>query len=112
MTRIGTMRQRIMVQKHTVVVDAIGNHTSAWVDYHTCFSYVNLASGNEYGISPETVSEDTLVFVIRWCRKLQKLNGKEYRILFNGNVYNISCVDDMQFRHETLKLTAAKEQRG
>lgn len=113
MTQIGTMRQRITLQEHTVTVDAIGNRTPAWVDFYSCFAYVNLvASGKEYGSSPETVSEDTLKFVIRWCRKLRKLNSKEYRVVFSGCIYNISCVDDVQFRHQTLKLTATKEARG
>lgn len=112
MVKIGTMRQRITLQEHRTVVDGIGNHTSSWEDFHSCFAYVNLSSGKEYGPVPETVSEDTLVFVIRWCRKLKNLNSQEYRISYAGAFYNITCVDDVQFRHEKLKLTAEKLKRG
>lgn len=109
---IGSMNRRITIQKHTTRVDAIGNHTSAWEDYYSCSAYVNLASGREYGFAPETVSEDTLTFVVRWCRKLAQLNSKEYRICFEGRPYDIIVADDVQFRHEKLKLTAKRTPRG
>jgi SPP1 family predicted phage head-tail adaptor len=108
---IGSMNRRITIQKHTTAVDAIGNHTSEWSDFHSCFSYVNLSSGREYGSAPDTVSEDTLVFTVRWCRKLSGINSKEYRIVYGGQDYDITIVDDVQFRHEKLKLTAKRVER-
>lgn len=105
---IGSMRQRITLQEHRTVVDGIGNHTSEWVDCHSCFAYVNLASSSENGTQPAVRSEDILTFIIRWCRKLESLNSKEYRISFAGNFYNITCVVDVQFGHRKLKLTAKR----
>lgn len=32
-------------------------------------------------------------------------------LLFGGNIYNIITVDDVQFRHEKLKLIAQRESR-
>ena len=63
-------------------------------------------------ISIETLSEDTLVFILRWCEKLREINKKQYRILFENGVYNIICVDDVQFTHKKLKLTAVRKIRG
>ena len=60
----------------------------------------------------ETGTEDTLVFILRWCEKLREINKKQYRILFENEVYNIICVDDVQFTHKKLKLTAVREIRG
>lgn len=108
---IGAMNRRITIQKHEVLVDSIGNHTSKWSDFYSCFSYVNLASGREYGSAPDTVSEDTLVFTIRWCRKISDMNSKEYRIAYGGQNYDITVIDDVQFRHEKLKLTAKRIER-
>ena len=105
---IGSMRQRITLQEHKTVVDGIGNHISKWVDFHSCFAYVNLASGNENGTQPAVRSEDILTFIIRWCKKLENLNSKEYRISFGGHFYNITCVDDVQFGHRKLKMTGKK----
>ena len=44
---IGSMRQRIILQKHILHTDEIGNHQSHWEKFYSCFAYVNLASGKE-----------------------------------------------------------------
>ena len=51
------------------------------------------------------------MFEVRWCERLRDLDSTKYRILFGGSIYNITCVDDVQFRHEKLKLTAQRERR-
>lgn len=43
---------------------------------------------------------------------MREINKKQYRILFENEVYNIICVDDVQFTHKKLKLTAVREIRG
>ena len=43
---IGSMRQRIILQKHILHTDEIGNHQSHWENLFM-FAYVNLASGKE-----------------------------------------------------------------
>lgn len=107
---IGAMRHRIKIQKSAVAVDAVGNHISSWTDFYSCWAEVNKASGREYGVNPETISEDTLVFRVRWCSKISALNSKEYRIIYDNLVYNISAPpDDIQFRHEQYKITATLE---
>ena len=108
---IAKLRSRITIQHSEVVTDAIGNHTNVWVDYWSCAADANLASGKEYGAAGLTLGSDTLVFEVRWCERLRELNSTKFRILFGGNIYNITCVDDVQFRHEKLKLTAQRERR-
>ena len=108
---ISKLRSRITIQRSEVVKDAIGNHTNTWVDYWSCAAYANLASGKEYGAAGQTLDSDTLVFEVRWCERLRDLDATRFRILFGGNIYNITCVDDVQFRHEKLKLTAQRERR-
>ena len=108
---ISKLRSRITIQRSEVATDAIGNHLSVWVDYWSCAAYANLASGKEYGAAGQTLDSDTLVFEVRWCERLRDLDATRFRILFGGNIYNITCVDDVQFRHERLKLTAQRERR-
>lgn len=108
---ISKLRSRITIQRSEVATDAIGNHLSVWVDYWSCAAYANLASGKEYGADGQTLGSDTLVFEVRWCERLRDLDATRFRILFGGNIYNITCVDDVQFRHEKLKLTAQRERR-
>ncbi len=108
---ISKLRSRITIQQAMVQKDAIGNHTNAWKDFYSCAAYANLASGKEYGAAGQTLGSDTLVFEVRWCERLRDLDGTKFRILFGGNLYNIVTVDDVQFRHEKLKLTAQRERR-
>ena len=108
---ISKLRSRITIQRVVVQTDAIGNHANAWVDYWSCAAYANLASGKEYGAAGQTLGSDTLVFEVRCCERLRDLDSTKFRVLFGGNIYNITCVDDVQFRHERLKLTAQREGR-
>lgn len=108
---ISKLRSRITIQHSEVVTDTIGNHTNAWVDYWSCAAYANLASGKEHGAAGQTLSSDTLVFEVRWCERLRELDSTRFRILFCGSIYNIVTVDDVQFRHEKLKLIAQRERR-
>ena len=108
MMEVGSMRQRITIQKATVTTDEIGNRKNTWADHHSCFAYVNLSSGKEYGAAGQTLPSDTLVFTIRWCKKLEGMDCSQYRILFSGRIYNLLTVDDVQFRHQRLKLTGER----
>ena len=108
---ISKLRSRITIQHSEVVKDTIGNHINTWTDFYSCSAYANLASGKEYGAAGQTLGTDTLVFEVRWCERLRDLDSIRFRILFGGSVYNITCVDDVQFRHEKLKLTAQRERR-
>ena len=108
---IAKLRSRITIQHSEVVTDAIGNHANAGVDYGACAAYAHLASGKWYGAAGQTLGSDTLVVEVRWCERLRDLDATRFRILFGGNIYNITCVDDVQFRHEKLKLTAQRERR-
>ena len=42
---IAGLRVRITIQKNTTAVDRIGNHTSVWTDFFSCFI-------NQSGIKP------------------------------------------------------------
>lgn len=102
---IGRMRSRITIQKAVPVSDDIGNRTNEWRDYRSCFAFVNLASGKEYTAAAQTLNGDTLVFVLRWCEDLKDLDPTRFRIVFGGRLFNITCVDDVLFRHESIKIT-------
>ena len=108
---VGTMRSRITLQKATLSVDEVGNHINAWADYHSCFAVANLVSGKEYAVAGQVQNGDTLQFVIRWCGKLRDLNTTQYRIVFQGDLYNIINVDEVLFRHESLKLIGERVRR-
>lgn len=105
----------ITVQKHTVVVDAIGNHTNAWEDYYTCHATASGENGSVKGSEDETagttVDHGHVDFTVRYCRKLEPLTTDEYRVLFNGQVFDIIGLDHMNFKRKCLKLRCKKVRR-
>ena len=38
---IARLKERITIEKLTVKVDEIGNHTNGWEDYYSCYAYAN-----------------------------------------------------------------------
>ena len=112
---IARLKVRITIEKLTVKVDEIGNHTNGWEDYYSCYAYANLAAGKTAGqeqeVAGQTIASDSYTFMVRYCAALSDMDSDHYRILFEGGIYNITLVDDFQFRHKTLKLTATKVRR-
>lgn len=108
---IAKMRSKITIQKATVSTDNIGNRKNTWADYYSCSAYANLTSGKEYAEAGQTISSDKITFTVRYCNALSALTTDGYRIVFQGELYNITCIDDYMFRHETLKLNAERIQR-
>ena len=99
---IELMRERIMIQKSSTKKDGTGNHTLAWSDHYKCYSYVNNLSGKEYWEAKQ---------VIRYCSEVSALDTEHFRILFRGNIYNITFVDNVQYKNKTVKIRAALAKR-
>lgn len=108
---IEKMCERITIQKSTTGNDKNGNHTLVWENYYECSAYVNNLSGKEYWAAAEVNAQDEVNFIIRYCDKVSELTSDHYRIIFRGNIYNISFVDNVQYKNKTVKLRAARVKR-
>ena len=108
---IELMRERIMIQKSSTKKDGTGNHALVWSDYYKCYSYVNNLSGKEYWEAKQVNAETELDFVIRYCSGVSALDTEHFRIQFRGNIYNITFVDNVQYKNKTVKIRAALAKR-
>lgn len=108
---IAGLRVRITIQKNITVIDSIGNHTSAWEDYFSCWATATTAGGSETEEAGHTVEGDSLDFTVRWSSEIAAVNAKEYRILLAGRIYNITGIDDMGFRHNSRKFYSSLVER-
>ncbi|MCD8382787.1 MAG: phage head closure protein [Clostridiales bacterium] len=109
--KISLLNERLTIQKNSVVIDSVGNHKNEWTDYFSCYTYA-AASGyqqKEQQAAGITVLDDGLVFTVRYCSELSDLDSTHYRVLFQGEPYNITAVDRMNYQHKTLKITCEKE---
>ena len=109
---LGEWKDRIIIQKSVAGNDKAGNHILSWVDYYTCHAYVNNLSGKEYWEAAQLNAEKEVFFLIRYCSEVKEIDTEHFRILFRGQVYNITFIDNVKYQNKTIKLRAALEKRG
>lgn len=101
---IARLRVRITIQKNETAVDRIGNHTSAWADWFSCWAAAVTGGGSETENAAHTEEGDKLDITVRWSGETAAVNSKEYRILLNGRIYNITGIDEMGFKKNSRKF--------
>lgn len=105
------LNQKITVQKNAVTVDAIGNHINRWEDFYTCSATVSGESPSESTSAGTVVDNTKADFTLRWCQKVSEITSDGYRIVFQGEIYNILGIDHMNFKKKSMKLKCQKVRR-
>lgn len=108
---LGEWKERIMIQKSTPGTDKAGNHVLTWMDHYTCSAYVNNLSGKEYWEAAQVNAQKEIYFLIRHCSETAGMDTEHYRILFRGQIYNITFLDNVKYQNKILKLRASLEKR-
>ena len=55
--------------------------------------------------------EKEVFFLIRYCSEVKEIDTEHFRIIFRGQVYNITFIDNVKYQNKTIKLRAALEKR-
>lgn len=106
----GAYREPVRIEKSSFTEDGIGNRLSVWSEYYKGYAYMNNLSGSEYWEAAQTQSQNTVMFVLRYHPLLGAMNTKGYRIVHRGREYDITSIDNVQYKNETIKIRAtAKE---
>ena len=108
---IALLNVKITIQKSSVTVDNIGNHTAKWEDFYSCFATVSNESPGENTAAGVVVDNSKIDFTLRWCDKISELDSINFRIIFNNDIYNISGIDHMNFRKKSVKLKCERVER-
>ena len=58
-----------------------------------------------------TVADFDIAFTIRFCKRAAEVTADGFRILFQGEVYNIVAVDHMNYTKKVLKFRCEKARR-
>ncbi|MBQ9687424.1 MAG: phage head closure protein [Oscillospiraceae bacterium] len=109
--KIELLNVMIEIQKNSTVTDRYANHRSEWIPYYTCYATASAESPKESSEAGLIVDGSKIDFTIRHCKKAAAISGKEYRILFQGQTYNILGVDHMNFKRKSLKFHCQREDR-
>lgn len=114
----GAYNRRITIQKRKTERGRNLITQEAWEDYYTNYAYMNKLSGSEFWAAAEVASQSTVRFTMRWHEKLEAVNTKDFRIVVgkkedaqgtsNVRIFNITNVDDVKFRHESVKLSGVE----
>ena len=105
---IAALRIPVTFQKNAVTKDKYGNHTASWSDYFKCYATIGTQTGSESNgevINPE----ESLDFTCRWCSELAAVESTKYRILAEGKTYNITYVNPMGYKKNTIKFNCKLE---
>lgn len=102
----GAYREPITIEKSGYTEDDIGNQIHDWIEYYKGYAYMNNLSGKEYWEAAQTQAENTIMFIMRYHPLFDAMNTKEYRLMHRGNEYNITSIDNVQYKNETVKIRA------
>lgn len=108
---IPLLNRMITIQKQTAVTDAIGNHTNTWADYYTCHATVSNETSSEDETAGVTVDNTNSDFTIRYCALSSAVTATEYRVVMDGELFDILSVDHMNFKRKNIKLRCRKVRR-
>lgn len=108
---LGEWKERITIQKSSLGNDKAGNHVLAWEDYFSCSAYVNNLSGKEYWETAQVNAQKDIYFIIRYCSEVAGMDTEHYRVLFRGQIYDITFIDNVRYQNKTLKLRASLAKR-
>lgn len=108
---IALLNVKVVIQKNSVVVDAIGNHINEWAAYYSCYATVSGESGNETAAAGTIVENADLAFTIRYCKAVDEITTDGYRIFFGGEIYNILAIDHMNYKKKSIKFKCQKVRR-
>ena len=95
---IDLLNVKVTFQKNSVVSDSIGNRK-------------NVEGGQEKAAAGLTVAESDLAFTVRFCKRAAEVTADGFRILFQGEIYNIVAVDHMNYKKKALKFRCEKARR-
>ena len=108
---IGTLNQRITFLVNRVVTDEIGNHTAVCDEVFSCWAKVTLKASAEHTDAGVTKETQTLEFLIRQSQHwMPSVTGN--RILFQGNIYDITGITPDYLHKDYLKLAAEARKAG
>lgn len=106
---IAALRKKVSFQKQTLEVDEYGNHKNVWKTVFSHWVTVGGESGSEVNEAGLVVEKDNFSVTTRYCNGTKAVTADQYRILLDGNAYNIESIDHMNFKGHSIKFSCRRE---
>lgn len=86
----GARRKKVTIQVVTRTADSYGSLIESWATYATPWAKVDPLSGKEFFNSQQEQDLTTTLFTFRYSALLAAMNSHDYRIVLNGNTYDLT----------------------
>lgn len=95
-----------MIYDKPIIIQKINEESEKWEDLYKLHARINKSSGSEYLSAGANQSKSNRVFEIRYFKDLEAIDANRglYRIVYRGQLYNITDYDDYLEQHKTVKL--------
>jgi len=99
---IGTLKQRITLEKRVTAVNDRGFEEKTWQEVATVWAKAENLRGREYYAAAAVQAENTVTFTIRYRPGVDT----DLRLLFRGKHYRITAVDNVNYENRFLEIKA------
>ncbi len=108
---IAAMNVRVTFQQNGVVMDRYGNHKNEWTEYFSCYATISGENGQEQAVVGETVESIDMNVTVRYCFETAAVTSTRFRIVFEGELYDILGIDHLSFKKHAIKFKCRKVRR-
>lgn len=103
---IGKLNHRITILEHRTKVDGIGNHKTKWEEIFSLWAAVTVKNSTESDDTGVTKTVQTVEFLVRQSPSVFKLNTTQFRLMFHGQLYNITGILPYYDHNAYMKIIA------
>lgn len=108
---IALLNRKVTFQACEMVADEIGNHSNVWTDYYTCMATVSGEGGDEERDAGVINDKADLSITVRYSAKTKAVTTTGYRIILEGELYDITAIDHFSYTNKALKFKCRKVRR-
>lgn len=103
----GNLKDTIVLQQPTYILDGQGGTETVWSDYGTVWAQADPGSGARELEQAAVKFDQPIRFIIR----VQNIPlAQDWRILFNGKTYLIHSIHDIEQRYQYWQITAYNDE--
>ncbi len=106
---IGQYRHKLIIEKLTADGNEIGDQIEGWSLFRKVHGAIDSLHGAEKTADAQESTETEMTFKVRWSRALSEMNEQDYRVIYKGEPYDITFIEDIKLRHEVLRITVKRQ---
>lgn len=103
--RITGLNHKITIQQRTIT-KSNGLEIENWTRYTSFYASINGVFGSEFMRARAIQEENTLSFTTHYTKQLSKITSKDFRIIYNNKVYDITYIDNVKYENKCLIFRA------